>query len=45
MRFLDEGEKDMFSNHLTIVVISSEVGEDIEMKETEMINEVGEEFR
>ena len=45
VRFLDEGEKDMFSNHLTIVVISSEVGEDIEMKETEMINEVGEEFR
>ena len=44
MRFQDELEKEMLSNHLTIVVVRSEVEEEIEVREVEMIHEVGEEL-
>ena len=39
------GEKEKSSNQFTIVVISSEVEEDIKVREVDMIPEVGEELR
>ena len=44
MRFQDGLEKQMLSNQLTIVVARSEVEEEIEVREVEMIPEVREEF-
>ena len=40
--FQDGLEKEMSSNHLTIVVVRSEVEEEIEVREVEMIPEVRE---
>ena len=42
MRFQDRGDKEIYSNQLTIVVISSEVEEEIYVRVLEMIPEVGE---
>ena len=44
MRFQDGFEKEMLYNQITIVVIRSEVEEEIEVREVEMITEVREEF-
>ena len=44
MRFQDGLEKEMLSNHLTIVVVSSEVEEEIEVREVDMIPEVREDL-
>ena len=44
MRLQDGLEKEMLSNHLTIVVVRSEVEEEIEVREVEMIPEVHEEL-
>ena len=40
MRFQDGFEKEMLYNQITIVVIRSEVEEEIEAREVEMITEV-----
>ena len=40
VRFQDGLEKEMSSNQLTIVVVRSEVEEDIKVREVEMIPEV-----
>ena len=45
VRFQDRGEKEMLLNQLSIVVFRSEVEEEIEVREVEMIPEVGEELR
>ena len=44
MRFQDGFEKEMLYNQITIVVIRSEVEEEIEVREVEMITEVREEL-
>ena len=44
MRFQDGLEKEMLSNHLTIVVVRSEVEEEIEVREVDMIPEVREDL-
>ena len=44
MRFQDGFEKEMLYNQITIVVIRSEVEEEIKVREVEMITEVREEF-
>ena len=44
VRFQDGLEKDMSQNHLTIVVVRSEVEEDIEVREVDIIPEVREEL-
>ena len=44
MRFQYGLEKEMLSNHLTIVVVSSEVEEEIEVREVDMIPEVREDL-
>ena len=41
MRFQDGGDKDMLLKQLTIVVVRSEVEAYIEVREVEMIPEVG----
>ena len=43
-RFQDGLEKEMSSNQLTIVVVRSEVEEEIEVREVEMITEVREDL-
>ena len=43
-RFQDGGEKEMLSKQITIVVVRSEVEEDINMREVDMITEVGKEL-
>ena len=45
VRLQDGGEKEMYSNQLIIGVIRSEVEEEIEVREVDMIPEVGEELR
>ena len=44
VRFQNRLEKDISSNQLTIVVVRSEVEEEIEVREVEMIHEVREEL-
>ena len=44
VRFQDGLEKDMSSDQITIVVVRSEVEEEIEVREVEMIPEVREEL-
>ena len=42
MRFMDGLEKEMFQKQLTIVVVRSEVEEEIEVREMDIITEVRE---
>ena len=44
VRFKDGRKKEIFWNHITIVVIRSEEEEEIEVVEVEIITEVGEEL-
>ena len=44
VRLHDRGEKDISPNYPTVVVVRSEVEEEIEVREGEMIPEVGEEL-
>ena len=44
VRFQDGGKKEILSNQLTIVIVRSELEEEIEVKQVDMITEVREEL-
>ena len=44
VRFQDGGKKEILSNQLTIAIFKSELEEEIEVRELEVVPEVGEEL-